>query len=242
MVVAIHYLLCNRLEEIGGLKVFGVLAGLSYIDPPCEQFSQRRSRWMKLSEARRDVYRRMARNRGYRSRSAYKLLQINHSYHLLGPHNRVVDLGSAPGGWLQVAKECVGVGGVIIGVDTRRIEPIEGVTILRASIEDRRVTDIILSLFGRKADIVLSDLSPNLSGIWDLDHSRQISLTRSALGVAQNILRKDGTSVFKVFEGDLCDALKKEIKNRFDQIHVNKPKASRQRSSEQYLVCFGFKG
>lgn len=196
---------------------------------------------MKLSEARRDVYRRMAKNKGYRSRSAYKLLQINYSYHLLRPGNRVVDLGSAPGGWLQVAKKCVGIEGVIIGVDTRRIEPIEGVAILQASIEDRDVMNAILSLLGHKADVVLSDLSPNLSGIWDLDHGRQISLTRSALEVAHNILREDGTSVFKVFEGDLYDALKKEIRTRFNQIYVNKPRASRQRSSEQYLVCFGFK-
>jgi 23S rRNA (uridine2552-2'-O)-methyltransferase len=196
---------------------------------------------MKLSEARRDVYRRMAKNKGYRSRSAYKLLQINYSYHLLRPGNRVVDLGSAPGGWLQVAKKCVGIEGVIIGVDTRQIEPIEGVTILQASIEDRDVMNAILSLLGHKADVVLSDLSPNLSGIWDLDHGRQISLTRSALEVAHDILREDGTSVFKVFEGDLYDALKKEIRTRFNQIYVNKPRASRQRSSEQYLVCFGFK-
>ena len=196
---------------------------------------------MKLSEARRDVYRRMAKNKGYRSRSAYKLLQINYSYHLLRPRNRVVDLGSAPGGWLQVAKKCVGIEGVIIGVDTRQIEPIEGVTILQASIEDRDVMNVILSLLGHKADVVLSDLSPNLSGIWDLDHGRQISLTRSALEVAHNILREDGTSVFKVFEGDLYNALKKEIRTHFNQIYVNKPRASRQRSSEQYLVCFGFK-
>lgn len=196
---------------------------------------------MKLSEARRDVYRRMAKSKGYRSRSAYKLLQINYSYHLLRPHNRVVDLGSAPGGWLQVAKECVGVEGVIIGVDTRPIEPIEGVTILQASIENREVMNAILSLLDHKADVVLSDLSPNLSGIWDLDHGRQISLTKTALEVAHNILRENGTSVFKVFEGDLYDSLKKEIRNHFDQIYVNKPRASRQKSSEQYLVCFGFK-
>jgi 23S rRNA (uridine2552-2'-O)-methyltransferase len=195
---------------------------------------------MKLTDATRDYYRRLAKNAGYRSRSAYKLLQLNRSYGIFRPRYSVVDLGSAPGGWLQVAKQQVGVESLVVGIDTKQVQPLEGVSILLGSIEDAKIVDSVLKLVGGRADIVLSDLSPNVSGIWDLDHSRQISLTRSALAAAIKILKRRGTSVFKVFEGELLNGLKEELKNHFHRVFVNKPKASRQRSSEQYIVCFGF--
>jgi 23S rRNA (uridine2552-2'-O)-methyltransferase len=195
---------------------------------------------MKLTDATRDYYRKLAKNAGYRSRSAYKLLQLNRSYGIFRPRHAVVDLGSAPGGWLQVAKQQVGVDSFVVGIDTKQVQPLEGVTILRGSIDDAKIIDTVLELIGGRADIVLSDLSPNVSGIWDLDHSRQISLTRSALAAAIKILKRRGTSVFKVFEGELLNGLKEELKNHFQRVFVNKPKASRQRSSEQYIVCFGF--
>lgn len=197
---------------------------------------------MKLSDAKRDYYRNLAKNAGYRSRSAYKLLQLNRSYGILRSGYVVVDMGSAPGGWLQVAKEKVGVGGKVIGIDIMQVQPIEGVMILRGSIIDTEIISTVLKIVENRADVVLSDLSPNISGIWDLDHSRQISLTTSALAVTLKILRKGGTSVFKVFEGELLNGLKQELKDHFQRVHINKPKASRQRSSEQYIVCFGFKG
>jgi 23S rRNA (uridine2552-2'-O)-methyltransferase len=195
---------------------------------------------MKLTDATRDYYRRLAKNAGYRSRSAYKLLQLNRSYGIFRPRYSVVDLGSAPGGWLQVAKQQVGVESLVVGIDTKQVQPLEGVSILMGSIEDAKIVDSVLKLVGGRADIVLSDLSPNVSGIWDLDHSRQISLTRGALAAAIKILKRRGTSVFKVFEGELLNGLKEELKNHFHRVFVNKPKASRQRSSEQYIVCFGF--
>jgi 23S rRNA (uridine2552-2'-O)-methyltransferase len=195
---------------------------------------------MKLTDATRDYYRKLAKNAGYRSRSAYKLLQLNRSYGIFKPRQAVVDLGSAPGGWLQVAKQQVGVDSLVVGIDTKQVQPLEGVTILRGSIDDAKIIDIVLKLVAGRADIVLSDLSPNVSGIWDLDHSRQISLSRSALAAAIKILKRRGTSVFKVFEGELLNGLKEELKNHFQRVYINKPKASRQRSSEQYIVCFGF--
>jgi 23S rRNA (uridine2552-2'-O)-methyltransferase len=195
---------------------------------------------MKLSDARRDYYRILAKKVGYRSRSAYKLLQLNRSYSIFKPQDAVVDMGSAPGGWLQVAKQQVGVDGMVVGIDITQVQPIEGVTILRGSIVDTEIISTVLKIVGSRADIVLSDLSPNISGIWDLDHSRQISLTRSALAVVLKILRRGGTSVFKVFEGESLIGLKQELKDHFQRVYINKPKASRQRSSEQYIVCFGF--
>ncbi len=123
---------------------------------------------MKLTEATRDYYRKLAKNAGYRSRSAYKLLQLNRSYGIFRPRQAVVDLGSAPGGWIQVAKQQVGGESLVIGIDIKQIRPLEGVTILRGSIDDAEIIDNVLKLIGGKADIVLSDLSPNLSGIWDV--------------------------------------------------------------------------
>jgi 23S rRNA (uridine2552-2'-O)-methyltransferase len=193
---------------------------------------------MRLSDARRDYYRNLAKNTGYRSRSAYKLIQLNRSYGIFRPQYTVIDIGSAPGGWLQVAKQQVGTHGMVVGIDIEQVQPIEGVTILRGSIVDTRIISSVLKIVGR-ADIVLSDLSPNMSGIWDLDHNRQISLTRSALDMAIKLLRRGGTSVFKVFEGDSLDGLKHELEDHFQRVYTNKPKASRQKSSEQYIVCFG---
>ncbi|MGB6594922.1 MAG: RlmE family RNA methyltransferase [Candidatus Nitrosopolaris sp.] len=195
---------------------------------------------MRLSDARRDYYRNLAKNAGYRSRSAYKLLQLNRSYGIFRPQHTVIDIGSAPGGWLQVAKQQVGIHGMVVGIDIAQVQPIEGVTILRGSIVDTKIISTVLKIVGSRADIVLSDLSPNVSGIWDLDHTRQISLTRSALVVALKILRRGGTSVFKVFEGESLNGLKQELKDHFQRVYINKPKASRQKSSEQYIVCFGF--
>lgn len=195
---------------------------------------------MKLTDASRDYYRKLAINAGYRSRSAYKLLQLNRSYGIFRPRHTVVDLGSAPGGWLQVAKQQVGVDGFVVGIDIKQVQPLEGVTILLGSIDDVKIIDKALKLVGGRVDILLSDLSPNVSGIWDLDHSRQISLTMSALAAAIKILKRSGTSVFKVFEGELLSGLKEDLKNYFQRVYINKPKASRQKSSEQYIVCFGF--
>ena len=195
---------------------------------------------MRISDARRDYYRNLAKNTGYRSRSAYKLLQLNRSYRIFRPQYTVIDIGSAPGGWLQVAKQQVGDHGIVVGIDIAKVQPIEGVTILRGSIVDTSIFSTVLKIVGARADIILSDLSPNMSGIWDLDHNRQISLTRSALVMALKLLRRGGTSVFKVFEGESLDGLKQELKNHFQRVHINKPKASRQKSSEQYIVCFGF--
>ena len=195
---------------------------------------------MRISDARRDYYRNLAKNTGYRSRSAYKLLQLNRSYRMFRPQYTVIDIGSAPGGWLQVAKQQVGDHGMVVGIDIAPVQPIEGVTILRGSIVDTSIFSTVLKIVGARADIILSDLSPNMSGIWDLDHNRQISLTRSALVMALKLLRKGGTSVFKVFEGESLDGLKQELKNHFQRVYINKPKASRQKSSEQYIVCFGF--
>jgi 23S rRNA (uridine2552-2'-O)-methyltransferase len=196
---------------------------------------------MRLADARRDQYRRLAKDQGYRARSAYKLLQINRSYHIIKKGDKVVDLGCAPGGWLQVAVKEVRSSGNVIGMDLKPVTPVAGAIILQGSIEDPNMLSKIAEILGCKADVVLSDLAPNVSGVWDIDHARQISLSTIALRFAQHVLRVGGSSVFKVFEGDMLIEFRSELRKSFGKVLLSKPSASRQESSELYIICLDFK-
>ena len=196
---------------------------------------------MRLADARRDQYRRLAKDQGYRARSAYKLLQMNRSYNIIKKGDKVVDLGCAPGGWLQVAVKEVRSSGKVIGIDLKPVTPIADAIILQGSIEDPNMLSKISKILGCKADVVLSDLAPNVSGVWDIDHARQISLSTIALRFAQYVLRIGGSSVFKVFEGDMLEEFRSELQKSFGKVLLNKPSASRQESSELYIVCLNFK-
>jgi 23S rRNA (uridine2552-2'-O)-methyltransferase len=196
---------------------------------------------MRLADARKDQYRRLAKDQGYRARSAYKLLQLNNSYHILKKGSKVVDLGCAPGGWLQVATKEVGPSGRVVGIDPKPVEPVAGATILQGSIEDTDMLTKIADILGGKADVILSDLAPNVSGVWDVDQARQISLSTTALGFARQILRAGGNGVYKVFEGEMLGEFKAELKKSFGRVLLSKPTASRQESSELYIVCLDFK-
>ena len=194
---------------------------------------------MKITDSKKDQFRRLARDQGYRSRSAFKLKQINQSYRLLNKGDCIVDIGCAPGGWMQIALPEVGTKGKVIGVDIKKIEPLYNAFIIQGDIEDEHVTDNILKISNSCVDVVLSDLSPNVSGNWDLDHARQIDLTRTALKLSNKILKKDGKVVLKVFQGDMLNELIDELKKEFKKIIRTKPNASRQTSSEIYLICIG---
>ena len=196
---------------------------------------------MRLADARKDQYRRLARDQGYRARSAYKLLQLNNSYHILKKGSKVVDLGCAPGGWLQVATKEVGPTGKVIGIDIKPVEHVAGAIILQGNIEDASMLDKIFDILGgSKAEVVLSDLAPNVSGVWDIDHARQISLSSTALGFSRRILREGASAVFKIFEGDMLNDFRAEVSKSFGRVLVSKPLASRQQSSELYIVCLDF--
>ena len=192
---------------------------------------------MRLADARRDQYRRLAKDQGYRARSAYKLLQMNRSYNIIKKGDKVVDLGCAPGGWLQVTVKEVGSSGKVIGVDLKPVTPVDGATILQGSIEDPNMLSKIAEMLGCKADVVLSDMAPNVSGVWDIDHARQISLSTIALGFTRQVLRIGGSSVFKIFEGEMLKEFKSELRKSFGKVILSKPSASRQESSELYMVC-----
>ena len=192
---------------------------------------------MKLADSKKDQFRRLARDQGYRSRSAFKLKQIDESYRILNKGYCVVDIGCAPGGWLQVALSQVGHKGKVIGIDIKKIEPLTEAVVIQGNIEDEDIINSILKISNSNVDVVLSDLSPNVSGNWDLDHARQIDLTRSALKLADKILKKGGKVVLKVFQGDMLNELIVELKKGFKKVILTKPNASRQVSSEIYLIC-----
>lgn len=194
---------------------------------------------MKLADSKKDQFRRLAREQGYRSRSAFKLKQINESYKVLNRGNCVVDIGCAPGGWIQIALSEVGPKGKVIGIDIKKIEPLTKAFVIQGNIQDEEIINSILKFSNSSVDVVLSDLSPNVSGNWDLDHARQIDLTRTALKLSNKILKKDGKVVLKVFQGDMLNELIDELKKEFKKIIRTKPNASRQTSSEIYLICIG---
>lgn len=196
---------------------------------------------MKLVDSKKDQFRRLAKDHGYRSRSAFKLLQLNKSYRILNKGYCVVDIGCAPGGWLQVALSEVGNKGKVIGVDLKKVEPIANTFIFQGSIEDENIINSILQITNsNNVDVVLSDLAPNVSGNWELDHARQIDLTKNALTLSRKIIKKGGKVVLKVFQGDMLDELIDELRKEFKKVIITKPTASRQVSSELYLICIGY--
>lgn len=196
-----------------------------------------------IEKRKKDYFYRKAKVEGYRSRAAYKLLQANKSYRFIKPRNSVVDLGCAPGGWLQVASKLVGFKGKVLGVDLKPIKPLNlpNVQFLQGDVSDESLPKKIISLIGGKLDVVLSDLSPSISGVWEVDHARQIDLAASALSIAKSTLKDGGSFFVKVFDGPYLKEFIAEMKKHFHEVKILKPKASRAESTELYLLGKGFK-
>lgn len=197
---------------------------------------------MKIENALRDQYRKLAKDQGYRSRSAYKLLEINNKHNVIEPNDTILDIGCAPGGWLQVAKKLSGPSGTVVGVDISPTKTITEVSTMQLNIEDLDAIEKIRKNFPFSFDVVLSDLSPKVSGIWHFDHERQISLTLVALQISSKLLKRGGNAIFKIFDGSYSGDVKQEAAKIFMKVTTCKPKASRQKSSEFYVICSEFKG
>ncbi len=186
---------------------------------------------------RRDYYYWQAKKLGYRSRAAFKLLQMNKSFKLIKEGDWVLDLGASPGGWSQVAVE---LGARVVAVDISPMKPIEGVTFIKGDITKEETLKEIRRI-REEFDVVLSDASPKISGKWTIDHLLSIDLARAAFNVAKNVLREGGSFVVKVFQGEEIQNLFNEFKPFFRFRKFHSPKASRKSSAEIYFVGKGFK-
>ena len=196
--------------------------------------------WIK--ERKREYYYRKAKEEKYRSRAAYKLLQVAEKYRFMKPSDVVVDLGASPGGWLQVSRRLVGAKGFVLGVDLNHVPPfnLSNVYTIVGDITDPQTVSEIKEVLPYPADVVISDVSPNISGIWELDHARQIDLARKSLQIAISILKPKGSFFTKVFQGDMLKGFLNEVKQHFGFVKLIKPKASRTRSAELYILALDF--
>jgi 23S rRNA (uridine2552-2'-O)-methyltransferase len=196
---------------------------------------------MKLIDARKDHYRKLAHEQGYRSRASFKLKELNKAYRLIGAGFYVLDLGCAPGGWTQVAVQLAGNQGKVMGVDTSYVEEIPNAYIIRENIEDPSIVDDILEYFERKVNAVVCDLSPQVTGNWSVDHAKQISLNYDAAKIMEQVLTYKGNAVFKVFDGEYSMEFRDYLKKKFAKVKLTKPQASRKASSELYFICLGYR-
>ena len=196
-----------------------------------------------IQDRKRDYYYQKAKAENYRSRATYKLSQAARKYHFIRRGDVVVDLGAAPGGWIQAARKIAGKTGYVLGVDLKPIEPFpqEYIRTIVADFTEPAALQQISDFLPRKADVVLSDASPNISGIWEVDHARQIDLADQALKIALSVLCLGGNFFVKVFEGNMLAGFVKTVKKHFDVVRILKPKASRAKSSEMFLLAMNLK-
>lgn len=197
-------------------------------------------RW--LREKKRDYYYRKAKAEEYRSRASFKLKQLNEKFRLIKKGDKVLDLGAAPGGWMQVAREIVGSSGFVLGVDLAKIKDFgpENVKSIQGDFTQKETIEKIKEILP-SCDVIISDASPDISGVWDIDHFRSMELCRSVLAIAGEILKPEGNFQVKIFQGEHTGEFFGEVKDRFTYAKMTKPEASRSGSAEIYVVGKSFK-
>ncbi|MGB8645190.1 MAG: RlmE family RNA methyltransferase [Anaerolineae bacterium] len=183
-----------------------------------------------------DTYFKKAKQEGYRARSVYKLQEINERLHLIRRGSIILDLGAAPGSWSQLATQLAGMGGRVIAVDLSPIDPLPGVTAIQGDIFKTETIQVIASLLPNGADVVLSDVSPKISGIKLSDHARSIELASASLAAALRFLHPGGSFVVKVFQGEDFPAFVNSVRAHFETVKIMRPEASREESNEHYVV------
>src|SRR3954451_14341326 len=195
-----------------------------------------------LARQLNDPYVAEAHRLGYRSRAAFKLIQLDERFHLLAPGRRVVDLGCAPGGWTQVAVARVGTHGAVVGIDLNPTDPIPGATVLQGDFTDPATEAQIRAALGSPADLVLSDMAAPATGHAATDHLRIVALAEDGFAFARSILKPGGAFVAKMFQGGAAGDLLAALKQTFAEVRHAKPPASRAESAETYVVAKGFRG
>ncbi|MCK9634979.1 MAG: 23S rRNA (uridine(2552)-2'-O)-methyltransferase RlmE [Methylobacter tundripaludum] len=202
--------------------------------------SKSSSRWMQEHFA--DEYVKMAQAQGYRSRAVFKLKEIQDKDQLIKPGMNIIDLGAAPGGWSQFARPIVGKKNKIIALDILPMEPLEGVDFIQGDFREQAVLDQLYAVLdGVPVNLVMSDMAPNMSGNKGVDQPSAIYLGELALETAKTVLTKDGVFLVKLFHGAGFEAFFKEVQQSFAKVAIRKPKASRPRSNEVYILAKGFK-
>jgi len=202
--------------------------------------SKSSSRWLK--EHFDDEFVLRAQKEGYRSRAIYKLIEIQQKDHILKPGMTVIDLGAAPGGWSEYAVKQLGSKGRMIALDILPMEPLEGVEIIQGDFREDAVLEQLLAVMGgARADLVISDMAPNISGMEVVDIPRSYYLAELALDLARQVLKPGGGLLVKLFQGEGFDSFQKELKQSFSRVLMRKPKASRARSREIYALATGYK-
>jgi 23S rRNA (uridine2552-2'-O)-methyltransferase len=196
-----------------------------------------------IRDRKREYYYKKAKEENYRSRATYKLAQANEKYGFIKRNDVVVDLGAAPGGWIQAARKMTGKNGYVLGIDLKPIEPFtqEYVRTIIADFTEPDIVSQIQSFLPREADVLISDAAPNITGVWEVDQAKQIDLATKALEIAQCVLRVQGNFFVKLFEGEMFNEFILTVKELFEEVKIVKPQASRQKSSEMYLLALGLK-
>ncbi|MCW4050950.1 MAG: RlmE family RNA methyltransferase [Candidatus Bathyarchaeota archaeon] len=199
------------------------------------------SRW--IHERKNEHYHQKAKEEGYRSRASYKLIQIHNKFKVFDDAKYVLDLGAAPGGWLQVAAEKIEDGGLVLGVDLQKIKPLwaDNVITIEGDVRDQAVQAEVMEYFDGKADVIMSDMAPDIIGQWEVDQYRQIHLARIALKIADKLLKRTGWFIVKVFQGGEHVKYVQELKDMFEYVRNYKPPASRKQSAERYIIARNLK-
>jgi len=225
---------------LGSGRRFYHLGSLLWCNALKEYFSVAKSKSSKrwLAEHFNDPYVKLAQKKGFRSRSAFKLLELQDKYQLIRPGMIVIDLGSAPGGWSQVTQPLLGDNGKILALDILPMEPINKVQFIQGDFtEDEPLHALENALQGNHADLVLSDMAPNISGMAATDQAKAMYLAELALGFVRGHLKPGGDFLVKLFQGEGFDLYVREVRTLFGKVQVRKPKASRARSREVYLLA-----
>ena len=197
-------------------------------------------RW--LQEHFQDEYVKMAQNQGWRSRAVFKLIEIQEKDQIIKPGMNVVDLGAAPGGWSQYVRKIVGKKNKVVALDILPMEPLEGVEFIQGDFREALVLDELYAVLdGASIDVVLSDMAPNMSGNKGIDQPNSIYLCELALDTARTVLTRGGTFVVKAFQGEGYENFLQDVRRSFSKVTIRKPKASRPRSNEVYILAKGFK-
>ena len=194
-----------------------------------------------MAYKRKDAFYKKAKQEGYRSRAAYKLLELNRSWHILRPGDRVIDLGAWPGGWVQVAAQAVGKSGQVLGIDLLKLEPLplKNVTLVQGDATDPDQQQSLLTSLGRAADVVLSDMAPKLSGVREADEAHAAGLCRTALSCCDTFLKPGGSLFLKAFMNEEYQPFVAELRSAFQTVKTSRPEATRKGSAEVYILASG---